>query len=86
MPANSSVSRNASCRLTKRTAIVSPRYRGKRGHPVVLPPELRDEIRAADPSLTLHDILKRHPDLRVDVDVDDQGVVRDVDTVADLSS
>ena len=69
-----------------RPAIVSPRYHGKRGHPVVLPPELRDEIRSADPGLTLHDILKRHPDLRVDVEVDDKGVVRDVDTVADLSS
>lgn len=67
-----------------RPAIVSPRYRGKRGHPVVLPPALRDEIRAAEPTLTLHDILKRHPDLRVDVDVDDRGVVRDVDRVADL--
>jgi molybdenum cofactor cytidylyltransferase len=68
----------------ERPAIVSPRYHGKRGHPVVLPPDLRDEIRAADPGLTLHDILKRHPDRRVDVDVDDKGVVRDVDTVADL--
>jgi molybdenum cofactor cytidylyltransferase len=67
-----------------RPAIVSPRYGGKRGHPVVLPPALRDEIRAADPALTLHDILKRHPDLRVDVDVTDRGVIRDVDRRADL--
>src|SRR5438874_2450939 len=67
-------------------AIVSPRYAGKRGHPVVLPPALRDEIRAADPSITLHDVLKRHPDLRVDVDVEDRGVVRDVDRVADLGA
>jgi len=67
-------------------AIVSPRYAGKRGHPVVLPPALRDEIRAADPSITLHDVLKRYPDLRVDVDVEDPGVVRDVDRVADLGA
>jgi molybdenum cofactor cytidylyltransferase len=66
-------------------AIVSPRYNGKRGHPVVLPPGLRDEIRAAEPTITLHDILKKHPDLRVDVDVQDRGVVRDVDRVADLT-
>ncbi|HVR89354.1 MAG TPA: nucleotidyltransferase family protein [Candidatus Limnocylindria bacterium] len=69
----------------KRAAIVSPRYHGKRGHPVVLPPALRDEIRAADPAMTLHDILKRHADLRMDVDVSDRGVVRDVDRVADLT-
>lgn len=69
-----------------RPAIVSPRYQGKRGHPVILPPALRDEIRAAEPTITLHDVLKRHPDLRVDVDVQDRGVVRDVDRVADLEA
>jgi len=71
--------------FASRPAIVSPRYEGKRGHPVILPPALRDEIRAAEPTITLHDVLKRHPDLRVDVDVQDRGVVRDVDRVSDLS-
>ena len=67
-----------------KSAIVSPRFNGKRGHPVILPPALRDEIRAADPLLTLHDILKRHPEDRVDVDVADRGVIRDVDRPEDL--
>jgi len=67
-------------------AIVSPRYRGKRGHPVALPPSLRDEIRSADPRATLHEVIHHHLDLRVDVDVDDRGIVRDVDTAADLRS
>jgi molybdenum cofactor cytidylyltransferase len=70
--------------FASRPAIVSPRYQGKRGHPVILPPALRDEIRAAEATITLHDVLKRHADLRVDVDVQDRGVVRDVDRVADL--
>ncbi|MDQ6859032.1 MAG: nucleotidyltransferase family protein [Chloroflexota bacterium] len=68
-----------------RPAIVSPRHQGKRGHPVILPPALRDEIRAAEPTITLHDILKRHPEQRVDLDVQDRGVVRDVDVVGDLT-
>jgi molybdenum cofactor cytidylyltransferase len=67
-------------------AIVSPRYRGKRGHPVALPASLRGEIRAADPRSTLHDVIHAHPDMRVDVDVDDGGVVRDVDRPEDLAS
>jgi len=71
--------------FASRPAIVSPRYQGKRGHPVILPPPLRDEIRAAEPTITLHDVLKRHADMRVDVDVQDRGVVRDVDRVADLA-
>lgn len=71
-------------RFVLEPGIVSPTYRGKRGHPVILPPGLRDEIRAADPGLTLHDILRRHAEMRVDVAVDDRGVGRDVDRPADL--
>jgi molybdenum cofactor cytidylyltransferase len=69
----------------RRPAIVSPRYRGKRGHPVALPASLRDEIRTADPRSTLHDVIHAHTDLRVDVDVDDRGVVRDIDRPEDLA-
>ncbi len=67
-----------------RRGIVSPRYRGKRGHPVAMPLGLRDEIRATAASATLHDVIKRHADMRVDLDVDDPGVLRDVDVPADL--
>ena len=66
-------------------AIVSPRYRGKRGHPVALPALLRDEIRAADSRATLHDVIHAHTDMRVDVDVEDRGIVRDVDRIEDLA-
>jgi molybdenum cofactor cytidylyltransferase len=66
-------------------AIVSPRYRGKRGHPVALPASLRDEILAASPHATLHDVIHAHTERRVDVDVDDRGIVRDVDRVEDLA-
>lgn len=65
--------------------IVSPRYRGKRGHPVFVPGTLRDEILAEPPTSNLHAVLKRHPSARVDLDVHDAGVVRDVDTVEDLT-
>lgn len=67
-------------------AIVSPRYRGKRGHPVVLPASLRDEIRAAAPNATLHDVIHAHTDMRVDVDVEDSGINRDVDRMEDLAN
>jgi molybdenum cofactor cytidylyltransferase len=65
-------------------AIVSPRYKGKRGHPVVMPLTLRDEIAATASTANLHDVIHHHQDERVDLDVDDAGVVRDVDTKADL--
>src|SRR5438270_8118279 len=68
----------------QKPAIISPRYRGKRGHPVALPAALRDEIRAADARATLHDVIHAHTDMRVDVDVLDPGVIRDVDKQQDL--
>ena len=70
----------------RKPAIVSPRYHGKRGHPVVLPASLRDEIRAMPSSATLHDVIHTHTDLRVDVDVEDRGVTRDVDRKEDLGA
>lgn len=67
-----------------RPAIVSPRHNGKRGHPVVLPGALRDEILAAPAGATLHSIIAHHRDERVDLDVADPGVLRDVDRREDL--
>ena len=68
----------------ERPAIVSPRHKAKRGHPVVLPLSLRDEIAAMAPTATLHDVTHLHQDERVDLEVDDPGVNRDVDIPADL--
>ncbi|HET8569726.1 MAG TPA: nucleotidyltransferase family protein [Candidatus Limnocylindria bacterium] len=65
-------------------SIVSPRHNGKRGHPIVLPGTLRDEILAAPPVLTLHDVIRAHADTRKDVEVDDAGILRDVDVPEDL--
>jgi molybdenum cofactor cytidylyltransferase len=69
----------------RKPAVVSPRYRGKRGHPVALPASLRDEIREAKAGSTLHDVIHAHEDIRVDVDLDDRGIVRDVDRPEDLA-
>lgn len=66
-------------------AIVSPRFNGKRGHPVVIPGKYRDEIVEAAEGITLHEILRAHAGHRVDMDVYDLGVVRDVDVPADLT-
>ena len=71
-------------RATEGPAIVSPRYRGKRGHPVALPMTLRNEIAVTSVTATLHDVIKRHTDIRVSLDVDDPGINRDVDIPADL--
>jgi molybdenum cofactor cytidylyltransferase len=73
-------------RFAESTAIVSPRYRGKRGHPVALPQSLRNEIVTTDHHTNLHDVIKRHPEMRADLEVEDRGVGRDIDSAADLSA
>lgn len=65
--------------------IVSPRLAGKRGHPVVIPGRYRDEILAATAEMTLHDVLRAHAGERLDIDVYDRGVTRDVDRPEDLA-
>lgn len=65
--------------------IVSPRYDGRRGHPVVLPPDLRNVLLSAPASSTLKDVLSPHAARFHDVVVDDRGVVRDVDVPEDLT-
>ncbi len=69
---------------TLQRGIVSPRYNGKRGHPVAMPLALRDEIAATDPTSNLHEVIKKHLEERTDVDIDDAGIVRDVDRPEDL--
>jgi molybdenum cofactor cytidylyltransferase len=66
-------------------AIVSPRYEGRRGHPVMLPADLREAILAAPATATLSDVLRPHAARFVNVDVADKGILRDVDVVEDLA-
>ena len=68
-----------------RGGILSPRFDGKRGHPVVIPGSLRDEILGAADGATLHDVLRAHASDRTDLDVYDRGVIRDVDEPKDLA-
>jgi molybdenum cofactor cytidylyltransferase len=74
----------AACERTGR--IVSPRYAGQRGHPVALPGRFGREIIGADANATLSVLLTRYDDERLDVDVADRGILRDVDVAGDLSS
>jgi molybdenum cofactor cytidylyltransferase len=66
------------------SALVSPRLDGRRGHPLVIPGDLRDAILAAADGAKLNEVLKPFRDRVLNHDVDDRGVVRDVDVAADL--
>ena len=63
--------------------IVRPRYQGRNGHPVVFSRAVFDDLRRADPAFGAKAVLRSHEDAIVNVDVDDVGVVGDVDTPED---
>ncbi len=65
--------------------LVAPRYQGQRGHPVGFAAELRAELLALSGDIGARDILRRYSGRLLEMDIDDAGVVRDVDTRQDLA-
>ncbi len=62
--------------------VVVPRHAGRRGHPIAIPATLRAAVLAAPADSNLKAGLVGAP--RLELDVDDDGVVRDVDVPGDL--
>lgn len=66
--------------------IVSPRLAGRHGHPVAFPSRLKPVILDAEAATTtLSTLIAAHGAGRVEVDVTDAGVRRDVDVRGDLA-
>lgn len=63
-----------------RAPIVRPRYRGTHGHPVIFSRAVFDELRHADANAGAKAVLRAHERAIVNVDVDDAGVIGDIDT------
>lgn len=63
--------------------IAAPSYEGKRGHPVAFAWDLLPELASLDGDSGARSLLARHG--VHEVACDDPGVLRDVDTVADLA-
>jgi molybdenum cofactor cytidylyltransferase len=66
-------------------SVVVPVFRGRRGHPIVVPAGLRAHVLAADPASTLKDVLLASAAPQIEIDVDDPGITRDVDVPNDLT-
>ena len=65
--------------------LVAPVYRGQRGHPVGLSVGYRDELLALKGDAGARAIIRRDVALMQMIEVDDPGVLRDIDTPADLA-
>jgi molybdenum cofactor cytidylyltransferase len=63
------------------TLFAIPRYRGRRGHPVCVRASLIAEFLALPPTAETRAVVNAHADRITYVDVDDPGVLADVDDV-----
>jgi molybdenum cofactor cytidylyltransferase len=70
--------------LSDGAAIAAPAYRGERGHPVGFARRFFEELSALRGDAGAREILRRHPDSIALYDVDDRGVLRDIDEPSDL--
>jgi molybdenum cofactor cytidylyltransferase len=67
---------------TASVPIVRAAHRGRHGHPVVFGRSVFGELRAADPALGARAVIRAHAASTLDVEVDDPGVLRDIDDPA----
>jgi molybdenum cofactor cytidylyltransferase len=67
-------------------AVILPTHAGRHGHPIGVPATaaVRDAVHDAEEGSTLKDVLARADLVHVELDVDDPGVLRDVDEPGDL--
>ena len=65
-------------------AIAAPSFEGKRGHPVGFARRFYDELSSLHGDDGARQFLKQHPELTKLFEVDDPGVVRDIDKLSDL--
>ncbi len=68
----------------KEGEILLPAYGGRRGHPIILPFSLKEEILKADPlKFSLRDIIHKHENLVRVVAIDNEAILFDMDTKND---
>lgn len=66
--------------------IAAPFYRGERGHPVGFGPACHDSLVALTGDEGAKRVVAAHRDRIARIEVDDPGILRDIDTRADLTS
>ncbi|UCG28210.1 MAG: XdhC family protein [Bacteroidales bacterium] len=66
--------------------IVQPKYQNKKGHPVLIDMKYKEEINKLDQEIGLRELIRKFPDDMVEVNVDNPGILRDIDTLDDYKN
>jgi molybdenum cofactor cytidylyltransferase len=64
------------------TLLVIPRYQGRKGHPVFAARSIAEELLALPPTAQAREVIRGHADRTLFLEVDDAGVLTDVDDPA----
>ncbi|MFC2022553.1 molybdenum cofactor cytidylyltransferase [Chloroflexota bacterium] len=60
--------------------IIIPSYHGRRGHPVIFASRYKEELLWLAGDIGARQVVARHPDDILEIDVDCEGVITDIDT------
>jgi molybdenum cofactor cytidylyltransferase len=63
--------------------IIYPVFQKRRGHPPLIPGKLASTISSWAAGSTLRDVLNEYRELAIEVDVEDEGILLDIDTIED---
>jgi molybdenum cofactor cytidylyltransferase len=74
---------DARARSRTEVGVIAPRAAGRRGHPVLLGAATLRAVEAAAPDANLREVLRDSGASRVDVDVEDDGIHLNLDTLDD---
>ncbi|UCG27092.1 MAG: hypothetical protein JSV24_08965, partial [Bacteroidales bacterium] len=66
--------------------IVQPKYQNKKGHPVLIDMKYKEAINKLDQEIGLRELIRKFPDDVVEVNVDNPGILRDIDTMDDYKN
>jgi molybdenum cofactor cytidylyltransferase len=72
------------CARSNDASVVKPRYRERAGHPIFIPEQLIPLILDADNTSTLRDIIRNANIPQQFADLDDPGILRNINTRRDL--
>lgn len=60
--------------------LVIPVFKNKRGHPFLIDKRYREEIEKLNPAIGLHALSDRFPDDVYEIETNDPGILKDIDT------
>lgn len=72
--------------LRARAMLAAPVYHGRRGHPVGFSAQLRPQLLALDADVGAREILRSAGNRLVNIEVDDSGILIDIDLPQDLAA